>query len=400
VAASHKLLSVVGIVASLALAVSIRTSGETLDADDGQKPYTGLWLYTPYVSPGEGIAAKIFLQGGDGVFVQALGATIDGAPVAIEGRRDKARRPSGRFGMGKLEIELRAVVPADLAPGEHKVALNLETTCSGSSYAKACGSVHLAAQVRVGEVFVPRLLAAARAIAAALVVFFGLRFGWDPLKRWVNAEDKSSAGAMAPAFIVLLIVWAYCGYSLFARPIGAALASASDPLYGAAIVTWLAVFPVAVRTRRGAPRAEPREPPTRATVRLLPVQDDEPLADDPAGSGYRAAPERKPPAPPKVSLDEIADALYDEHKARYRRSRNRLVPRWIHGPPVVFEATSGDDAGAGFQMVGDRDFIVIFAANIAERFGRLEITIGKKTVVVDPTETQLVTGALYAKLAD
>ncbi|MDB4998002.1 MAG: hypothetical protein JWM74_5434 [Myxococcaceae bacterium] len=386
--AAHKIVGWMGIAVSLAFAVTLRTSADTLGADASEPPYTGLWIYTPYVAPAEGVQAKVFLQGGDGVDVLGFHASIDGAPVAVEDRHDRERRPSKRFDMGKLEIEFRAVVPNCTTRGEHSLAIDVETRCAGSSYSKACGVVHLEAPIDVGSTS-SRVYAALRALGAALLVVFALRRGWDPMKRWVGAAEKSGSVILAPTGIAIIIVWAWCSYPLFARPLGAALGSSSDVLYGVAIVAWLGLWPVAVRTRHrvwGTKRGS-SEAPSHASVHVL--EDPNDVTVDSGAAGYRDAPEKKPVPRARVSLDDVAKTLYATHFIRYRRSGNRLVPRWFGSAPVTFEADDGDDVARGIALKGHYGFILAFAVSLAKKLGRLELTLDGKTVTVETNDAPL-----------
>jgi hypothetical protein len=384
--ASHKLVGVLGLVASFAVAISMRLGVECLGADAAEPPYTGLWIYTPYVDPGDPVTVKLFLQGGNGVSVHELHATLDGAPIAIENRHDRERRPSKRFDMGKLEIELDAIVPAGTPRGEHALAFNLDTWCGGSNFSKACGNVQLAAPIEIGGTIGWKLLSALRALCAALVVFFIIRRAWDPVKRWINEGEKSLGAFIAPAFIVTAVVWAWSSYPLFARPIGAALGTSNDFLYGLAIVTWLGVFPGAVRTRhRGLRSGVAAEPPSRARARVLTL--DEHTIESERAAGYRVAPEKKPLPRTRTSLDEVAAILHDAFRVRYRRSGSSLLPRWFGSAPVRLEADSGDDVAPGFAMTGHYGYILLFAIKLAGKLGRLELTVDGKTVIVETNDT-------------
>lgn len=109
--ASHIVVAILGLVASFVMLIFFRSVADGVGADAADSPYTGLWVYTPYASPGDRLAAKLFLQGGDGVSASKVAATIDGAPVTLDEPVMNPRRPSRQFEMGKLDIELSVLLP-------------------------------------------------------------------------------------------------------------------------------------------------------------------------------------------------------------------------------------------------------------------------------------------------
>lgn len=379
--ASHIVLAIIGFVASIWLALSIRTRFDTLGSDASDDPYSALYVYTPFVDPGQRASVKLFFQGGDGIDVTELHASIDGARVGTANKQETPRRPSRRFDMGKLEIELDVLVPSEMAPGEHVLAFDTQARCQGSDFSRACHPTHLEAPIRVGGAAGAKVLAVLKALGAALFVFFALRLGWDRTGAWLNTAEKRSGAVLAPAFIALLVVWAGASYSLFARPIGAALGTSSNALYAATIIAWLAVLPVAVRTRK-------RVVPTDITIATVRVLDEEPeAASEEAQPGYRepAAREKREP----IALDALATILRDRYHLRYRRDDTRLVPRWFRSAPVTFEAEAPDDLAKGFRMEGDRGYFLVFLPLLAKELGRLHVTVGEKSVTVEKDDTPL-----------
>ncbi len=250
---SHTLVGVVATIASIALWVTSSTYGDTLGADASDAPYTGLWVFTPYVDPGDRVAAKLFLQGGDGISVSGLAASIDERPVALEKTSESVVVPRKRFAMGKATFEVLVTVPPELGPGAHRLALHAEGRCSGSSYSRACQRITLASEIHVGGA-ARRLGAAARALLALLLVCVGLCRSWRPIRGWLSAAGAQGA-ILTPAVILSVVVWAWSGYPLFARQLAAALGTSSDVLFALAMIVWLVAAPYAVFLEAKRPRA-------------------------------------------------------------------------------------------------------------------------------------------------
>jgi hypothetical protein len=373
--ASHKIVAVLGVLACFVMVVFFRTTAEVVGEDDSQLPYTGLWVYTPYEVPGGLVAAKIFLQGGDRVSASNLRATIDGQPAVIEGKEERERRSGKRFDMGKRDIDLHVVLPSDLARGEHRLGFDLEGGCTGSSFSKACGPVHLEASIDVGSNPM-RIWAVLRALLAAAAVWFGARYGKPRVVAWLRDSGKAGS-ALASAFIPPLIFWAYAGYTQFARPLGAGLGTASDALFGVAIVGWLVLLPVAL-VWKGKPGSYETKPSIGA-IRFV----EEPPEPGSTGS-YRTS---ATTVARKRNLDELC-ALLGKHQMRVRRSGKRLVPRLLWGAPLTFIAEDPADVTRGvLRVYGNYGFILLIAPRIAAELGAFDLELDGKAVRVERDAT-------------
>jgi hypothetical protein len=367
--ASHIIVTILGFAVSFAMIGSMRTFIEVVGADASESPYTGLWVFTPYNA--DRIEAKIFLQGGDGVSLTSITATIDGKDVTMPEPEKNERRPSRRFDMGKLELGLSIPVPADLPAGDHVLAFDLETSCTGSSFSKACGHVQLEAPIAPGNALL-RIWAVLRALLAAAAVWLVVRKGKRRVVAWANDAGKS-APVLGVAFIPLLVLWGYCSYWVFARSLSAGLGTSSDILFAFAIIGWLVLLPFALIWKRHEIVAQSY----KGICRFVP----EPLTPGEDEVGYRAAAVKEVPHRVRT-LDEIV-TMMGSH-ARMRRSRNRIVPGWFRSAPVTFLAEKPDDVTSGeLQIEGPFGYILVHALRVAASFGPFDLTIDGKTARVE-----------------
>ena len=386
--ASHKIVSVLGVITCFVMLVFFRVFAENVGADATDSPTVALWIYTPFAAPGERIAAKIFVEGGDGISVSNLEASIDGTKAEIQDKTENERRPSRQFDMGKRDIELFVLVPKDLEPGEHQLTFDFDGSCAGSDFSHACGRVHLGTTLDLGSTTV-RLWSVLRALLAALVVWFGVRLAKRPVRAWLDDSGKAG-GALASAFIPLFVVWGGASYSLFARPLAAGVGTASDVFFGVAMVLWVALLPAALIWKR---KTTKDTKPSSGALRFV-AEPPQAAAEE---RGYRDA-AAKPPAHLRRTLDDLATLLRFAFQVRLRRSGNRLVPRWLWGAPVTFVADDAEDiTRTPLRVTGDYGYILIFAVKIAAQYGPLDLEIdGKVARVEKDASAQAVAASLKA----
>jgi hypothetical protein len=366
---SHVVAAILGFVACVAIYLSDMFDDVGADIKEQNRR---LWIYTPDVEPGGRVLSQIVLTGGERIMIAKLEATIDGKSVETRDVVMTHSQRGRRFKYGYAEAELAVLVPKDVAPGEHDLAFRIEAHCTTDSATPppSCGSSTLLFPLRVVEsATLPRGFAVLRALFAAIVVFVGVRLLKRPVAAWVNSADNPQSGKLlgTPA-IAALVLWAWSGHPLFAKPLAAAFGTSSTAFFVVAILVWLAIPIPALRHGRSRRIPEPVVigPDPSAIVRFTAPKD----------GGYRGG------AIAQHDLDAVARVVRDAYGLRFRRKGDRLVPRWWKSAPVTFVQREG-----GFEMTGSRDHHLLFAVVAAKKLGPLDLEIEARTVHVDETST-------------
>lgn len=388
-AASHTIVSGVVTIASVAAVFLSPLYMGTFDADASVPPSVGMWVYTPYVDPGDRLAAKIELQGGDSITLNKLQAFVDEQPATIERTYEKSIRPSKRYEAGKLYVEFLVTIPPETTAGKHALAVEVEGDCSGSQFSAACHELTLADEIDVGAGATPRLLALLRALLTAVILGFAARKLWKPFKAWVDRAGKS-AGILVPVFTFSSVFGIGAGFPLFARPLAAAVSTSSDAFFWITMLAWTAIVPVSIRHKSSA--AKSKTPASHGSIRFVEEKVIVPTED---AKGYRDAAGHEAAHTPR-SLDDLRALIKAKHAIRLRRSGKKLVPDFFWTAPITFTTAHTEDiTRAPLTIDGEYGYAIVFAVTIARSFGPIDLELDGKTArVTKDSTTPSVLGAL------
>jgi hypothetical protein len=366
--ASHWIAFLVGMAGLVWMLLVGRFQLDRLGADDA-RARGSLWVYAPYANPGDKIPAKVKGEGGDAISIHTVRAFIDGAKVRVEAKPSHPTTKRGRFAIGSAERELMIEVPTCLSRGDHRLTIEMESSCDNNVHG-TCGEPVLEAKLHVGDT-VGRWLSVLRAISAALVVYLALRKGVRPMKEWLDDVPKEKAAIPGMFVLSLGLAWLFGAAEAFARPLATAYGTDSDGFFVLCGAAWIAIGVLGV--------LHAREKSETLITELVARVPRSATADD----DYRVTAEKR------VDLDTLLNELGNTHKLRFGRVGNELKPRRFGAVPVRIVATDPSDVASGFRLIGQYTDVITVANKLAVTLGTLEVDFHGYKLRLTPETTAM-----------
>jgi hypothetical protein len=211
-----------------------------------------VWVYTPFVAPGEPLALDAGIYGG-------LRAAVDQIDGSLGGQRFTHRGKGPVWGMSFVRKQnssmaraiepLQLRIPVDARPGDVldlqlEVRHTLATSGAGGfRNQKALTSLTMPIQVRSpAEAVLARCWSAARAVLAFVVVFLLGRWIVAALRGlpWAEPRPNSLGGTLlGVGGLFGLLAFGYVGYLVFALPLLAAAGWRPDCLGNVLVGVWV-----------------------------------------------------------------------------------------------------------------------------------------------------------------